>query len=179
MRPVPTRNQAPVRRPASASRVEMTTIIIPEDTNIHGNVFGGRVMEIIDKAAAIAALRHCRTHIVTASVDSLDFIHPVKLGDILNLVAQVNSAWQASMEVGVKVWSEDPLDGARQHTCTAYLTTVAIDAAGRPAPGVPAVLAESADEKRRQQDAERRRAHRLGRVAARRERHRSESAPAT
>ncbi|MCZ6832642.1 MAG: acyl-CoA thioesterase, partial [Acidobacteria bacterium] len=76
--------------PPASSRVEMTELIIPEDTNIYGNVFGGRVMELIDKAAAIASLRHCRTGIVTASLDSLDFIHPIKLGNIISLFAQVN-----------------------------------------------------------------------------------------
>ncbi len=172
-------DRTPRSRPASTSRVELTTLIIPQDTNIHGNVFGGRVMEIIDKAAAIAALRHCRTHIVTASVDSLDFIHPVQLGDILHVLAQVNNAWRSSMEVGVKVWSEDPLTGARQHTCTAYVTMVAIDGARRPATGVPTVLAETADERRRQADSERRRQRRMERVSARTRQGPSEPSPSS
>lgn len=157
-------------RPASDSRVEMTTLVIPEDTNTHGNVFGGRVMEIIDKATAIAALRHCRAPVVTASVDSLDFIHPVRLGDILQVVAQVNNAWRTSMEVGAKVWSEAPLTGERQHTCTAYLTIVALGEEGRPAAVVPSILACSPDEVRRQAASRTRRRRRLDRVAARRAR---------
>jgi len=148
----------------------MTELIIPEDANIHGNVFGGRVMELIDKAAAIASLRHCRAHIVTASVDSLDFIHPVKLGNIITLLAQVNQAWGSSMEVGVKVFSEDSLTGEKVHTCTAYLTTVALGAGGRPAGVVPAILCQTDEDRRRAGEAELRRERRLQRVATRRQR---------
>ncbi len=148
----------------------MTELIIPEDTNTYGNVFGGRVMELIDKAAAIASLRHCRTGIVTASLDSLDFIHPIKLGNIITLLAQVNRAWSSSMEVGVKVFSEDALTGERVHTCTAYLTTVALGDDGRPASGVPAIRPRTAAERRRMADAELRRQRRLERVAQRRQR---------
>jgi acyl-CoA hydrolase len=157
-------------RPAAASRVEMTELIIPEDTNIYGNVFGGRVMALIDKAAAIASLRHCRINIVTASLDSLDFIHPIRLGNIITLLAQVNMAWRSSMEVGVKVYSEDALTGERLHTCTAYLTTVALGQDGRPAAGVPPIAARTADERRRMVDAETRRQGRLERVSQRRRR---------
>lgn len=156
--------------PPESSRVEMTELIIPEDTNIYGNVFGGRVMELIDKAAAIASLRHCRTGIVTASLDSLDFIHPIKLGNIISLLAQVNQAWGTSMEVGVKVFSEDSLTGEKVHTCTAYLTTVALGADGRPAGVVPPILCRSDEDHRRSGEAEVRRQRRLQRVATRRKR---------
>jgi len=156
--------------PPASSRVEMTELIIPEDANIHGNVFGGRVMELIDKAAAIASLRHCRTHIVTASLDSLDFIHPIKLGNIISLAAQVNQAWGSSMEVGVKVFSEDSLTGEKVHTCTAYLTTVALGLDGRPAGVVPPILCQTDEDRRRAGNAEERRVRRLERVAARRRR---------
>lgn len=156
--------------PPATSRVEMTELIIPEDTNIYGNVFGGRVMALIDKAAAIASLRHCRTGIVTASLDSLDFIHPIKLGNIISLVAQVNQAWGTSMEVGVKVFSEDSLTGEKVHTCTAYLTTVALGADGRPARVVPPILCRTDEDRRRAGNAEERRVRRLERVAARRRR---------
>ena len=145
----------------------MTTLVIPEDTNTYGNVFGGRVMEIVDKAAAIAALRHCRSGVVTASLDSLDFIHPVGLGDILHVVAQVNNACHSSMEVGVKVFSENPLSGERLHTCTAYLTMVALGPDRRPARCVPPIRAESDAERRRLEDSERRRLQRLARVKER------------
>jgi len=157
-------------RPVADSRVEMTELIIPEDTNIYGNIFGGRVMELIDKAAAIASLRHCRAAIVTASLDSLDFIHPIKLGNIITLRAQVNKAWGSSMEVGVKVFSEEALTGVKLHTCTAYLTTVAVSPEGRPAAVVPSVLAECAQDIRRGEEAETRRKRRLERVSTRRRR---------
>ena len=159
-------------RPSADSRVEMTELVIPEDTNLHGNIFGGRVMELLDKAAAIAALRHCRTPIVTASVDSLDFIHPIRLGNIVLLLAQVNNAWGTSMEVGVKVFSEDALTGERVHTCTAYVTTVALGADGHPA-AVPGLLAETPEERRRAREANVRRQARLRRVAMRSSRQRS------
>jgi acyl-CoA hydrolase len=148
----------------------MTELVIPEDTNIYGNVFGGRVMELIDKAAAIASLRHCRKGVVTASLDSLDFIHPIRLGNIVTLLAQVNNAWGSSMEVGVKVFSEDALTGERLHTCTAYLTTVALGANGRPADAVPSVEPATPDEKRRVRESEERRRRRLERVSVRRRR---------
>jgi acyl-CoA hydrolase len=148
----------------------MTELVIPEDTNIYGNVFGGRVMELIDKAAAIASLRHCRKGVVTASLDSLDFIHPIRLGNIITLLAQVNNAWGSSMEVGVKVYSEDALTGERLHTCTAYLTTVALGSNGRPAEVVPSVEPGTPEEKRRVRESEERRRRRLERVANRRRR---------
>ncbi|MFQ5668925.1 MAG: acyl-CoA thioesterase [Acidobacteriota bacterium] len=157
----------PPPRPASASRVEMTELVIPEDTNIYGNVFGGRVMELIDKAAAVASLRHCRANIVTASVDSLDFIHPIRLGNIITLLAQVNNAWSSSMEVGVKVFSEDPLSGEVVHTCTAYVTTVALGQDHQPLTAVPGILARTGDETRRLHEAEERRRLRLERISLR------------
>src|SRR5258707_9861796 len=96
----------PARRPNRESRVEMTEIVLPEDTNQFGHAWGGRVMTLIDKAAAIASTRYCRTNVVTASVDSLTFLAPVKLGHILKLHASVNAAFRTSMEVGVRVLSE-------------------------------------------------------------------------
>ena len=160
----------PAPRPIAASRVEMTELVIPEDTNIYGNIFGGRVMELIDKAAAIAALRHCRMGVVTASLDSLDFIHPIKLGHIITLLAQVNRAWGSSMEVGVKVFSEDAITGEQVHTCTAYLTMVAVGRGDQPTTPVPAVIADSEEDKQRGAEADQRRVRRLERVAARRQR---------
>ena len=148
----------------------MTELVIPEDTNIYGNIFGGRVMELIDKAAAIAALRHCRMGVVTASLDSLDFIHPIKLGHIITLLAQVNRAWGSSMEVGVKVFSEDAITGEQVHTCTAYLTMVAVGRGDQPTTPVPAVIADSEADKQRGAEADQRRVRRLERVAARRQR---------
>ena len=147
-------------RPAAASRVVMTEIVLPEDTNQYGNAWGGRVMTLIDKAAAIAATRHGRTNVVTASVDSLVFRAPVKLGHILRLHASVNAAFRTSLEVGVAVFSEDPLTGLQAHCCTAYVTMVALDATGRPTP-VPPVAPSGPDGRRRMREAARRRRMRL------------------
>ena len=156
------------RKPASESRVEMTEIVLPEDTNQYGHAWGGRVMTLIDKAAAIASTRHCRTNVVTASVDSLVFRAPVKLGHILQLYASVNAAFRSSMEIGVKVLSEDPLSSLQAHCCSAFVTMVALDATGRPTP-VPGLLPESSEDRRRQRDAARRRRARLA-TRTRRER---------
>ncbi|HKB07759.1 MAG TPA: acyl-CoA thioesterase [Candidatus Polarisedimenticolia bacterium] len=148
------------KKPVSESRVEMTEIVLPEDTNQYGHAWGGRVMTLIDKAAAIASVRHCRSNVVTASVDSLVFRAPVKLGHILRLYASVNAAFHSSMEIGVKVVSEDPLSSLQAHCCSAFVTMVALDATGRPTP-VPGLLPESSEDRRRQRDAARRRRARL------------------
>jgi acyl-CoA hydrolase len=147
-------------KPADASRVEMTEIVMPADTNLHNNIWGGRVMALIDKAAAIAAMRHSRTSVVTASVDSLVFGAPVRLGHILRLFATVNAAFDTSMEVGVRVVSEDPLTGRQAHCCSAYATMVSLDPVGRPT-RVPRLRVATAEEKRRVRDAGRRRRERL------------------
>jgi len=148
------------RKPASESRVEMTEIVLPEDTNQYGHAWGGRVMTLIDKAAAIASTRHSRTNVVTASVDSLVFRAPVKLGHILKLYASVNAAFHSSMEVGVKVLSEDPLSGLQAHCCSAFVTMVALDATGRPT-AVPPLVPGSQEDRRRQREASLRRRTRL------------------
>ena len=150
----------PARRPNRESRVEMTEIVLPEDTNQYGHAWGGRVMALIDKAAAIAAMRHGRTNVVTASVDSLVFRAPVKLGHILKTYASVNAVFRTSMEVGVKVLSEDPLTGVQLHCCSAFVTMVALDAIGRPTP-VPMLQPESLQDRRRQREAQQRRRTRL------------------
>src|SRR6202049_5266594 len=94
-------------RPVSASRTEMTELVLPQDSNLLGNILGGRVMHLIDISGAIAAHRHCRRQVVTASVDHLDFLNPVRVGDLIILEAQVNRAFHTSVEVGVDVFSED------------------------------------------------------------------------
>jgi acyl-CoA hydrolase len=147
----------------------MTELVLPNDANVHGSVLGGRVMHLIDICAAIAANRHSGSGVVTAAVDGIEFLHPVAVGQILVLKASVNLAASTSMEVGVKVWSEDPRRGGRCHTSSAYLTFVAVDASGRPVP-VPAVLPETEEERRRHGDAVRRRAQRLADRASKRER---------
>ncbi len=143
-------------KPVVASQVEMTEIVNPEDTNPLGTIFGGRVMALMDKAAAVASMRHCRKITVTASVDRVNFISPIQLGDIVVLLASVNQAFGSSMEVGVKVLSEDPRTGQRRHTCTAYLTFVALDDTGQPTP-VGRLELKTEDEHRRARQASARR----------------------
>ena len=142
------------------SVVETTELVLPGHTNPLGTIFGGRVMELVDVTAGVAAMRHARAVVVTASMDELHFREPVRLGDILILKASVNFANRTSMEVGVRVEREDPRSGSRLHTATAYLTFVAIDASGSPIP-VPPLLAETDEELRRMENARIRRAERL------------------
>lgn len=138
------------------SRVEMTQLVLPEHTNALSTIFGGQIMAWIDTAASICAFRHCRKYCVTASMDALDFISPVKLGHIVILQANVNFTGRTSIEVGVKVTSEDPLTGKKNHTASAYLTFVALDEKGKPTP-VPPVLPETNTEKRWFEEARKRR----------------------
>jgi acyl-CoA hydrolase len=145
----------------SASRVLMTELVLPLHTNgAEGVLFGGVVMQWIDVCAGIAAMKHAGGQVVTASIDRLDFLSPVHLGDIVILQAQVNFAANTSMEVGCRVETEDPKTGERRYTTKAYLTFVAIDENRRPRPVEP-IVPEGEDEQRRFQAAEARRAQRL------------------
>jgi acyl-CoA hydrolase len=152
-----------------ASRVVMTESVLPGDGNPLGTAFGGRIAQWIDIAAAIACQRHCRRRVVTASMDDLHFLRPIRVGMIVELRAQVNATFRTSMESGVRIESEDPLTGDRAHVCTAYLTFVAQDEQGRPVE-VPPLVLETDDDRRREQDAKRRRAVRLERARVKRER---------
>ena len=154
----------PADHTVRASAVEVTQIIHPNDANPLGTVFGGRVMAMMDEVAAIAAQRHARKVVVTAGMDALDFLAPVKVGHFLTMKACVNFASRTSMEVGVKAIAEDPLSGETRHTASAYLTFVALDAFGRPSP-VPPIVPETDDERRRFEEARERRERRLGRRA--------------
>jgi acyl-CoA hydrolase len=142
------------------SAVTMTEIVLPSDANALGTIFGGKILSWIDIAAAIAAGRHARKVVVTASIDALHFVAPVKVGHVVHIQAAVNDAGKTSMEVGVRVDSENPLTGERHHTATAYLTFVALDDHGRPTKVSP-VLAETPEEKRRQESARLRRNARM------------------
>lgn len=144
----------------SESQVEMTEIVMPQDTNTLGTIFGGRVMQWMDIAAAICGFRHCRTAVVTACVDALGFHSPIKIGEIVSIKASVNYTGKTSMEIGVRVDAEDPITGQKKHASSAYFTFVATDNTGRPIP-VPPVKPVSAVEKRRYKDGEKRRATRL------------------
>ena len=143
------------------SRVEMTQIVMPTHTNgAGGMLFGGVVMQWIDVCAGVAAMRHAGGAVVTASIDRLDFMSPIRVGNIVILQAQVNFAARTSMEVGCRVDTEDPRTRERRYTTKAYLTFVAVDDAGRPRP-VPALEADNEADERRQQQAKERRADRL------------------
>ena len=133
---------------------------MPQDANVLGHVFGGAIMSIMDKCAAVAAIRHARRACVTASVDRIDFREPVRVGDLVVMRASVNFAGRTSMEVGVRVETEDMISGVRRHTNSCYLTFVAVDRSGRPVT-VPQVVPETDEEKRRFEAAKERRRRRL------------------
>jgi len=158
----------PLARTVAETQSEMTEIILPNDTNMLGNLLGGRLMHFIDLTGAMAAYRHARTHVVTASMDHIDFIQPVRLGDLLTLKSSVNRAFSRSMEVGVKVWAENTRTGAVAHVASAYLVFVAVDEHGR-LQAVPRLQPETPDEIRRYEDALRRREHREREKARRKE----------
>jgi len=147
------------------SESDYSELALPNDANTFGNLLGGRIMHLVDLAGAIAAMKHCRNPVVTASVDHMDFIHPVKIGQLVRLRASVNRAFRTSMELGVKVWVEDLVTGAEKHVSSAYLTFVAIDAQGQGVP-VPPVIPETDEEKRRYEEAGERRGYRLSLRAA-------------
>lgn len=148
------------RRTVSDSASEYCEIVLPNFANPFGKLLGGRVMHLIDLVAATAAMRHCRTPVATVAMDQMVFLNPVNIGELIILKASVNRAFNKSMEVGVKVLSENFYTGERKHTSSAYLTFVATDEAGKAVP-VPAVVPESDDELRRFEQAARRREHRL------------------
>lgn len=153
-------------KPVSASSSEMTEVVLPNDANPLGYILGGRVMHLVDIAGAIAAHRHSNSHVVTASMDYVDFRNPIKVGELIVLKSSVNRVFRTSMEVGVKVFSENVLTGERKHTSSAYLTFVAIDTERHPRQ-IPPLILKTAAERRRYRDAESRRrirlAHRYGR----------------
>jgi acyl-CoA hydrolase len=132
----------------------------PGDANIAGNVHGGVIMHLCDEVAGIAAVRHSGRRAVTAAMDRMNFLHPVYVGELVTVKATVNAAWRTSMEVGVRVESENIRSGEVVHTSTAYLTMVALDDEGKPT-GVPPLSPETSDERRREREAQLRRDHRL------------------
>lgn len=145
----------------TASRCVMTQIVMPTHTNgAAGVMFGGVMMQWIDVCAGVAAMRHCGGRVVTASIDRLDFLHPVRVSDVVVLQAQVNYTGRTSMEVGCRVETEDMLTRTRRYTTKAYLTFVAVDEVGAPRQLPPLVL-ETADDRRRYAQAQARREDRL------------------
>ena len=145
----------------------MTEIVLPGDTNALGTIFGGKVMQWIDVAASVAGMRHSGGNVVTASIDGLTFLTPIHLGEIVLLKAQVNFVGRTSMEIGVRVEAENPRSGERRYTTKAYLTFVAIDAAGKPRAVAPLLL-DTDEDRRRAADAVARRNARLALRDARR-----------
>ncbi len=147
-------------RSVSESIVTMTEMVLPGHTNSLKSVFGGTIMSWIDIAAAISAQRHARRPVVTASIDAMNFVQPVYVGWIVNLKASVNFVSRTSMEVGVRLDAENPIEGKRFHVASAYLTFVALDDDGKPC-AVPPLKLETEDEVRRNAAAKRRRELRL------------------
>jgi acyl-CoA hydrolase len=147
-------------KPVSESTAVLAHVMGIGDANSAGNVHGGTVMKLADEAAGIAAIKHSRQRVVTAAMDRMTFLVPIRVGELVTFTATVNAAWRTSMEVGVRVQSENLRTGELRHTNTAYLTMVALDDDGNPAP-VPPVIAATPTEQRRQREAELRRANRL------------------
>jgi acyl-CoA hydrolase len=139
---------------------EYSELALPNDANGLGNVLGGKVMHLVDLAAAMAAMRHARRPVVTASVDSLHFLHPVRIGQLIVLRSSVNRVFRTSMEVGVHVETETLMTGEKLHTCSAYLTFVALNVDGKAA-AISPVIPETETELRRYREAGERREYRL------------------
>ena len=142
------------------SSIVMSQIMSPQDVNIAGNVHGGVVMRLIDTVAGVVATRHTRANAVTASIDRLDFHHPIFVGDLVTLKASLNFVGTTSMEIGVRVEAENIITGKVRHTVSAYLTFVSLDKDNRPISAPPLIL-ESEEERRRNQEAQARREVRL------------------
>jgi acyl-CoA hydrolase len=150
----------PIGRPVRESKSVYSEFALPNDANTFGNVLGGKVMHLVDLAGAIAAIRHARGPVVTASVDNMSFLHPVHLGHLIVLHASVNRVFHTSMEVGVRVEVEQLATGEKKHTSSAYLTFVALGREGKPVV-IPPVIPETDTEKRRYEEALVRREMRL------------------
>ncbi len=147
-------------RTPSESTAQLVHWMGPTDANSTGNIHGGTVMKLVDEAAGLAAVKHARKRVVTAAMDRMTFLVPIRVGELVTFTATVNAAWRTSMEVGVRVVAENPRTGEIQHTNTAYLTMVALDEDGHPSE-VPPLAPVTADEQRRMREAELRRANRL------------------
>ena len=144
----------------SDSQITMTELVLPNHTNQLGNLLGGQLMHWIDICAALSAAKHNQRVCVTASVDRIDFHHPIRLGDAVTLTSTINRVFKTSMEVGVKVYAQNFREGTKVHTNTAYLTFVSVDNDGKPVEGIEGIP-ETIDEKRRYDEALQRRENRL------------------
>jgi acyl-CoA hydrolase len=151
-------------KPIRASRIQLAQMMMPEHANTHGNVHGGWIMKLVDEAGALASTRHAAHRTVTVAIDQMVFRHPIHIGDLVLLNAEVTSAWRTSMEVEVDVIAENPITGEQVHTNAAYLVYVAIDDDGLPAQ-VPPLVAETLEEQGRMDAAEERQKTRLAKKA--------------
>ncbi len=136
----------------SHSRMVLTQLMLPQDTNPAGHIHGGVILKYIDTAGGIVAMRHCSGNAVTAAIDRVDFLKPVHVGELVHFRASLNWVGRSSMEVGVSVWGENIFTGEMRHTASAYLTYVALDMDGKPTL-VPPLLLETEDDKRRNKEA--------------------------
>lgn len=150
----------PTAKRAAESLTEMVQVVLPNDANPLGYLLGGTAMHLIDIAGAIAGHRHTRAPLVTAAVDGLQFLHPIKIGDLIILKARVTATWTTSLEVEVEVFSEETLTGRRRMTSLAYLTFVAVDRDSHRLP-IPSLILETDDDRRRAAEAQARRVERL------------------
>lgn len=148
------------KKRVSESRVKLTEIVFPEDTNPYGSLFGGRLVSLMDKAAFLCATRHARKNCVTASMDKLDFLAPIGQGYIVEIEAHLNYVSHSSMEIGLNVSAEDTLTGKHVEACHAYFTLVALDSAGKPSP-VPQLELQGEKEYKRFQAGKNRQNERL------------------
>lgn len=148
------------KKGVQVSALVTSYLMMPQDANPHGNVYGGTIMKYVDAAAAAVAERHCRTNTVTASIDRMDFFKPVYIGDLLTLKASVNYTGKTSLEIGVRIEAENLRSGEIAHTGSSYLTYVALDRDGKPTT-VPEIVPETEVEKRRYKEAQERRKIRL------------------
>lgn len=146
-------------KPVRASLTQLSDLTYPPNANIHGTVFGGHILQMVDKAAAVCAMRHAGSAVVTVAMDRVEFLIPIRVGDLVIVEAQVNYAGRTSIEVGVEVYSEHLTEGTRLHTNSCLVTMVAVDKKGRPVP-VPPLLVETPEEKARSAAAEQRRKNR-------------------
>jgi len=159
-------------KPVSASKTILSMQMLPVDANPMGNVHGGTILKLVDTSAAVAALRHARTNIVSASIDRMDFYRPVYVGDLLILKACVNYVGRTSIEVGVRIEAENLKTGKVTHTGSSYVTYVALDEKGKPTP-VPQAIPRTPDEKRRWREGKERREQRLKERARRSDKRKS------
>jgi acyl-CoA hydrolase len=146
----------PAKKPVRASHTILSDLTYPPNANIHGTVFGGHILQLVDKAAAVCGFRHAGEGCVTVALEKVEFLVPIRVGDFVSVEAQVNHCGRTSMEIGVEVFAENPIKGTRVHANTCLVTMVAVDKKGRPVP-VPGLILETPEEKTRYAAAEARR----------------------